>query len=158
MTTCHGVSTTWCGVYLIFVIAPFARWVNTSTQTHNFRVPSTTMCLCRFCVCRFSYLHMNLFIWSKVLSISWSRFFPMMDFMFSSRFQLRIVNSAFQTCTFYGVVGLSSLNLTWLPLVWNLDSLPLWACHFNVVFRYCAFLLNSLKFDGMNHVLSKLVP
>jgi hypothetical protein len=33
-----------------------------------------------------------------------------------------------------------------------------WVSPSDVVFRYCAFLLKSLKFDGMNHGLSELVP
>jgi hypothetical protein len=43
MATCHCV-------YLIYMIALFLRWVNPSTRTHTFRLPSTMMWLCRFLV------------------------------------------------------------------------------------------------------------
>jgi hypothetical protein len=118
--------------------------INPSTQTRNFRLPSTTMCLCKFlCLCRFCYIHMNLFIWSNLLSISWSRFSSMMDFIFSTGFQLRIFGSAFQTCTFYGIVGFSSLNPTRLPLILNLGDLPHWPCRFDDVFPVSRILAQS---------------
>jgi hypothetical protein len=50
---------------------------------------------------------------------------------------------------FFEIVGLSSHNPTLSPLIQNLGDLSLWASLSEVVFRYGAFLLNPLKFDGI---------
>jgi hypothetical protein len=100
-----------------------------------------------FGVCRFCYLLLNLLLCSKVLSTSWSRLSP----WWISCFHLdpnRIVSSAFQTCTFYEIVELPSLNPTRHPLVKTLaicrssESFWNWS-------QYSSFLLNPLKFDGI---------
>jgi hypothetical protein len=141
MATCHCV-------YLIYMIALFLRWVNPSTRTHTFRLPSTMMWLCRFLVSAdfVTYSWISYYA-RKVLSTSWSRLSP----WWISCFHLdpnRIVSSAFQTCTFYEIVELPSLNPTWHPLVKTLaicrssESFWNWS-------QYSSFLLNPLKFDGI---------
>jgi hypothetical protein len=149
-------SSAWCGVYLISMIALFTRWVNLSRRMHTFHLPSTMMCLGRF-LC----LQILLPIRESLMMIKGSIHFlvkivPMTDFMVSSGSQSRIVSSAFQTCTFYEIVELSSLNLTWHPLVKTLVI-----CRLSESFRnwswYSTFLLNPQKLDSKKHALSKLV-
>jgi hypothetical protein len=55
-----------------------------------------------------------------------------------------------------GLCWVPSLNPTLTPLMRNLGYLSLWMSPSDVVLQYRTFLLNSLKSDGMNHVLSKL--
>jgi hypothetical protein len=139
---------TYHGVYLISVIAIFTRWVNPLTRTHTFRLPSTVMCLCRFlCLQILLPTHESLIMIEGSIHFL-VKIFPMMEFMFSSGSQWRIVSSAFPTCTFYEVVGLSSLNPTRHPLVKTLAICRLsesWSS---------AFLLSPLKFGSTKHVLS----
>jgi hypothetical protein len=59
MSICHGVSTTWWGVYRISVIALLKRWCQSAAQMHSVRFPLISMLIGILSLPTFEYLHIT---------------------------------------------------------------------------------------------------
>jgi hypothetical protein len=149
MATCCGVSTTWWSIYCASVIAPSTRWCLSTVWTCSDRFRSIAGLL-------------GIFSFPTLESL------PIMEPLIKS---LKRV-ACLELTPPFGTLNedFQSYHVGLLPR-WDCEGHPFgsylgsscsklgrsiaWASLSSVVFRCCAFLLNSLKSDDMNHVWSK---
>jgi hypothetical protein len=132
------VSIDMLGFQFISVVSPFAWCHLFVAQTWNFHFPSLAMCVC-------------MVVWPTINSLCMFELSikPLHQDALDGRvLSLELWIASCWICIFYADVGLSSLNPILFPLIWNLVDLPLSEPSI-VICRYSAFLLNSLKVDGI---------
>jgi hypothetical protein len=142
MATCHVVSTTRWSVYRVSLISPFTRWCPSTTRTCSDRFPSMAMPLGILSLPTLESLHITkpltkslhkvVLLWPISLPRNSEWKFSTLSRGFLLRWNCgsRLIKSYFDT----------SCLEPWRFIAWASPS--------EVVFRYCAFLLKSLKLDG----------
>jgi hypothetical protein len=119
MATYRGVSTTWWGVYRVSIIAPLARWCQSAARMLSVCFRSIAM-LVGILV---TYFWISSYNWALDQVLTWS--YPSMTNFFSSECWMEIFNPTTWIFFFDGIVGVTSLNPTLVPLVQSLGDLSL---------------------------------
>jgi hypothetical protein len=140
MDTCHGVSTTWWGVYLVSRSSPFARWcwfpheLATVVSFNNYAPMASG-----------TTYHQTPFMCLSSWSRPWTNL-PLMEEFFPWN-----SDGESSTCLFHAVDGLSSLNSILIFSYSKPRWVTAWVGLSNVVYRCGTFLLNSLKVIALLH-------
>jgi hypothetical protein len=152
MTTCCGISITWWDVFCVSRTVPFTRWCWSAAWTHSIHFPSIAMLLSILSLPTLEFIHITDPLIKSLREVA-----LLCRFLF-----LGALNENFQPCHIDFLLRRNCwsnsiktyLDTSRLELWWFVT----WASPSDAVLWYSAFLLKSLKFDGIASSHSCIAP